>query len=206
MNHKQFTFTMEMLRHGDKILAYSIAYQPKSPNYRTIESAANRLLQNPEIANYIESTRNRIQQEVEAEVKEQLKAELLTVHRKRQILARIAEGDVYIEQTYKGKGCQSCTQMAKPTINQMLKAIDIDNRMAGDYVDKRPKTIVHANVVTKPAEIDAEPTANSISHAALRRLLKTQKPQQNTTILTPSYSPPYGPTRQSTGYTGSKAP
>lgn len=199
MNPKQFTFTMEMLRHGDKILAYSIAYQPKAPNYRNIESAANRLLQNAEIANYIETTRQRIQQEVEAELKEQLKAELLTVHRKRQILARIAEGDVYIEQTYKGKGCQSCTQMAKPTINQMLKAIDIDNRMAGDYVDKRPKTIVHANVVKKPAEIAAEPTANSISHTALRQLFKKQKPQQKTTNATSSYSLFCDPIPQKTG-------
>lgn len=178
MNLKQYAFVTEMLKHGDKIIAYKNAYQSPSASYTTLESAANRLLKNPEVAAAIQSTLDRIRHEVEEELKDELRKELLSVQRKREILARIAEGDVYIEQTYKGKGCQSCTQMAKPTINQMLKAIDIDNRMAGDYKDKRSVTYVHP-VVTKqetpPEQVAIKEEAGKpvISHNGLRKLLKT---------------------------------
>lgn len=182
MNLKQQRFITEMLRHGDKVVAYKIAYQSDSASYTTLESAANRLLKNPEVAAAIQSTVDRIRHEVEEELKAEMRRELLSVQRKREILARIAEGDVYIEQTFKGKGCQTCTQMAKPTINQMLKAIDIDNRMAGDYKDKRAVTFVHTNVPVPqipPQEaevtdeiIEEEGAPVVISHAGLRRLLR----------------------------------
>ncbi len=189
MNLKQYAFVTEMLKHGDKIIAYKNAYQSPSSSYTTLESAANRLLKNPEVAAAIQSTLDRIRHEVEEELKDELRKELLSVQRKREILARIAEGDVYIEQTYKGKGCQSCTQMAKPTINQMLKAIDIDNRMAGDYKDKRSVTYVHP-VVTKqettppePVTIKEENGKPVISHNGLRNLLKNHNKTQQ--IISP---------------------
>ncbi len=40
---------------------------------------------------------------------------------------------MYAIQNYKGKDCNQCTQMVRPTINQMLKAIDLDSKLAGHY-------------------------------------------------------------------------
>src|SRR5690606_22241191 len=80
--------------------------------------------------------------EVEQEIRAQQKTELLTIRRKRELLANIATGEMYAVQNYKGKDCNQCTQMVRPTINQMLKAIDLDSKLAGHYtVDKRQSTV-----------------------------------------------------------------
>ena len=44
---------------------------------------------------------------------------------------------MYAVQNYKGKDCNQCTQMVRPTINQMLKAIDLDSKLAGHYTVKQ---------------------------------------------------------------------
>lgn len=177
MNLKQYRFVTEYLKWGDPAHAYKLAYNCKSNNYRSMESAANRLLNNPEIATAIEEAEARLRSEAEQEVKQRITAELLTVQRKREILARIAEGNVYIEQQYKGKDCKTCTQMVKPSINQMLKAIDLDSRLAGDYPTPKQMTVVHTVQPSahKSEEQEEQITTNTntqhITHAGLRKLL-----------------------------------
>lgn len=136
MTNKQHEFVTEYLRHGDKIIAYSLVYKNESGNYAAVESAANRLLRHPEVAQAIDSVRKAIRAEVEQELKQQLYTELLTVQRKRELLARIANGQLFAVQQYKGKDCRTCEQVVTPTINQMLKAIDLDNKLAGHYTIK----------------------------------------------------------------------
>lgn len=133
MTNKQHAFVTEYLRRGDKIIAYCLAYKKESRNYTAIESAANRLLRTPEVAQAIDSVQKAIRAEVEYELKQQLYTELLTVQRKRELLARIATGRMTAVQQHKGKDCRTCEQIVTPTINQMLKAIDLDNKMAGHY-------------------------------------------------------------------------
>lgn len=135
MNTKQYTFVTEYLRSSDHIMAYKNAYQSTS-DYTTIESAANRLLKHPEVAQAIREAQTAIRQQVEREVAEKLKGELLTIQRKRELLYQIATGEMYVEQNYKGKNCSQCTQFIRPSINQMLKAIDLDNKLAGHYGTK----------------------------------------------------------------------
>ena len=179
MNLKQYRFVTEYLKWGDPAHAYKLAYNCKSNNYRSMESAANRLLNNPEISTAIEEAEARLRSEAEQEVKQRITAELLTVQRKREILARIAESNVYIEQQYKGKDCKTCTQMVKPSINQMLKAIDLDSRLAGDYPTPKQMTVVHTVQPSahKPEKQEAETSIVSntpsqhITHAGLRKLL-----------------------------------
>lgn len=189
MNLKQYRFVTEYLKWGDPAHAYKLAYNCKSNNYRSMESAANRLLNNPEIATAIEEAEARLRSEAEQEVKQRITAELLTVQRKREILARIAEGNVYIEQQYKGKDCKTCTQMVKPSINQMLKAIDLDSRLAGDYPTPKQMTVVHTVATVKEAPTAGKPVEKSadiqhnkekphITHAGLRKLLSTPIRQQ----------------------------
>lgn len=189
MNLKQYRFVTEYLKWGDPAHAYKLAYNCKSNNYRSMESAANRLLNNPEVATAIQEAEARLRSEAEMEVKQRITAELLTVQRKREILARIAESNVYIEQQYKGKDCKTCTQMVKPTINQMLKAIDLDSRLAGDYPTPKQMTVVHTVATVKEAPTAGKPVEKSadiqhskekphITHAGLRKLLSTPIRQQ----------------------------
>ncbi len=174
MNLKQHAFVTEYLRFGCAQTAYRNAYKCYQSPARSIESAGNRLLKNPEVAQAIHNAQSRIRSEVEQELKEQLKYELLTLQRKREILSMIAQGDIYIEQNYKGKDCRTCTQLVKPTINQMLKAIDLDSKLAGHYATKKQQTVVHTAPVKQKEEVEivAEQTNTDIS-------------QQNTTITTP---------------------
>lgn len=160
MNTRQQQFVTEYLRIGDKMIAYKKAYDCDSSSYRTVESAANRLLQHPEVAAAIAEVTNRIRHEVEQQLQQELKTQLLTVQRKRELLARIAEGDIYVEQNYKGKDCNTCTQLVKPTVNQMLKAIDLDSKLAGHYTNDRNINVVHTTQVTpQPAPQDQEVVA-----------------------------------------------
>ena len=133
MNEKQQRFITEFMRYGDKILAYKAAYNNPSPDPDVIISAANRLLRRPEVREVIETAQKRIRAEVEAELKAELKQELLTVQRKRELLAQIATGEALIEQHTKGKNCNMCTILQRPNFTQMLKAIDLDSRLAGHY-------------------------------------------------------------------------
>lgn len=134
MNINQHKFITEYLRHRSAYTAYCIAYQIQDETqYDSIMRAAQQLLDNPDVGGVIRSVMEGIRYEAEQEIRAELKTDVLTVQRKREILARIANGDMYVAQNYKGKDCTQCTQMVTPTINQMLKAIDLDNKMAGHY-------------------------------------------------------------------------
>ncbi len=150
MNFKQQTFVTEYLRHNSAYTAYCLAYNPKDAgNYDSIMSAANRLLNHPEVSAVIDSILSGIRHDVEQELRAKLKTDLLTTQRKREILAKIATGEMYAVQVYKGKDCNQCTQHVMPTINQMLKAIDLDNRMVGLYAPAhahhKPQTVPALN-------------------------------------------------------------
>ncbi|MCB0698954.1 MAG: hypothetical protein H6551_12120 [Chitinophagales bacterium] len=150
MNQKQQRFVTEYLRIGDKVIAYRIAYQTRSTNLRSLESAVNRLLNDPEVAKAISDVQSRIRADVEQELKEEFRRELLSVQRKRELLAAIATGDILVEQHYKGKGCATCTQLVRPTINQMLKAIDIDSKLARHYTVNKPASKTDTIQPVKP--------------------------------------------------------
>ncbi|MCB0700543.1 MAG: hypothetical protein H6551_01175 [Chitinophagales bacterium] len=161
MNQKQHSFVTEYLRIGDKVIAYKIAYQCDSTNLETLISSANRLMKHPEVAKAIEDVQSRIRAQVEYELKQELRRELLTVQRKRELLAAIATGDISVEQNYKGRDCKTCTQFAKPTINQMLKAIDIDSKLAGHYVSN--KNVHDSTQPVKPVENTESTLQNEIA-------------------------------------------
>lgn len=143
MKLEHYKFVTEYLHRNDKALAYKNAYNSDS-NYNTLESAANRLLKNPEVAEAINNAQAAIRSKVEAEVAEQLKGELLTIKKKRELLYDIATGQMWVEQSYKGKDCNVCTQYVRPTINQMLRAIHLDNKLAGHYPTQQKPEPIHS--------------------------------------------------------------
>ncbi len=155
MNAKQYEFVMQYLQHKDKITAYTIAYNKRTSNYRAVESAANRLLQNPEIKQYIATMRESMYNEAMQEVQKDLKTELLTVQRKREVLARIVNGEHSVIQNFKGKNCQVCTYFLYPTIREILQGIREDNRMAGHYPSPAVASAKAGKNAKAPAGINA---------------------------------------------------
>lgn len=174
MNAKQYEFVMQYLQHKDKITAYTIAYNKRTSNYRAVESAANRLLQNPEIKQYIANMRESMYNEAMQEVQKELKTELLTVHRKREVLARIVNGEHSVIQNFKGKNCQVCTYFLYPTIREILQGIREDNRMAGHY----PSPAVASTKVGKNAVVSVKAPAgkNARYIDSIPRLAQTPLP------------------------------
>ncbi len=133
MNTRQQKFVTEYLKWGIPALAYANAYNKPNPNGRAIESAANRLMRNPEVKQAIHDAEDRIRHQVEQEIADRQALDVFTIEQKRHLLKQIATGDMLVEQRYKTGDCRHCTQFVRPDINQMLRAIDLDNRMAAHY-------------------------------------------------------------------------
>lgn len=143
MNINQHAFITEYLRQRSAFTAYCLAYNVQDESkFESIMSAAQQLLDDPNVGGVIRSVLNGVRQDIEDEIRAEQKTDVLTIQRKRELLANIATGEMYAVQTYKGKDCTQCTQAVRPTINQMLKAIDLDNKLAGHYsVGKRQLTV-----------------------------------------------------------------
>ncbi len=156
MNLEKQTFITAYLRHRSEYTAYCLAFNPENAaDYNAIMSATASLMDDPGVGGVIRSVIDGIRQDVEQEIKAQQKTELLTMQSKRELLARIARGEMTAVQHYKGKDCTYCTQMVLPTINQMLKAIDLDNRMAGHYsVDKRALIVDNSQLTIDSTEME----------------------------------------------------
>ncbi len=154
MDNNQLNFITTYLRHRSVYTAYCIAYNVEDQSqYESIMSTAQQLMDDPEVGGLIRSVLEHVHYEVEQEIRAELKTELLTIQRKRELLANIATGEMYAVQNYKAKDCNQCTQMVRPTINQMLKAIDLDNKMAGHYtVDKRQPANSYNSVEERTTE------------------------------------------------------
>lgn len=190
MNHRQQLFANAYLRHGDPLIAYSEAYKPKEPNYRSIMSAANRLLRNPEIAEHINAVRDAARAAAEHELKEKMKEELLSVHDKRLYIKRVINGEVLIPQDYKANGCNRCTMFLRPTFPQVLAYLKEDSRLAGHYPEqqtrsrKQPTTI--DNKICKP-DIESPPQGiGGLLAKDSRQQLTTNHPHRPTPFRTPA--------------------
>lgn len=164
MNTKQQKFVTEYLQWGIPSLAYANAYNKPDPNGRAIESAANRLLRNPEVKQAIHDAEDRIRHQVEREIADRQALDVFTIEQKRHLLKQIATGDMLVEQRYKTGDCRHCTQFVRPTINQMLRAIDLDNRMSAHYPPPQHKTTTKRSVLVATTDKDINTaTANKKS-------------------------------------------
>ncbi|WP_343302863.1 terminase small subunit [Chitinophaga niabensis] len=116
--HKNFI--KHYVKTGDHIGAYQKAF-PHSDR-KSAATNGGRLLKNEEIAEAIRREASKISKKAEEkatnELKDEIKGEVLTAIEKRDLLRRIAKGELV-----NGK---------KATIAEMIKAIEVDNKMGGD--------------------------------------------------------------------------
>jgi hypothetical protein len=187
MNIEQHNFITQYLRHSSAYTAYCIAYNVEDQSqYESIMSAAQQLMDDPDVGGVIRSVLDGVRHDVEQEVRAKQKTELLTVQSKRELLARIARGELTAVQHYKGKDCNHCTQMVLPTINQMLKAIDLDSKLAGHYsVDKRQSTVDNSQLTMDSTQMECNTRKDNNLSRPFRGI--GGNPQQNaTTRLSPA--------------------
>lgn len=154
-NSKHGIFINEVAKHGDRILAYKTAY-PHVTNSRVASTNATRLLKKADIALAVETQKKKLQDLANLATAQQLAstavAETLTFVRKREILAQIVKGDYLLPKiipvrevietrTKNGVKREFITSMKKvmapPDHADVLKAMDIDSRLTGDYAAEK---------------------------------------------------------------------
>src|SRR5690606_24013289 len=133
MNVKQYAFVTAYLKHRDPIIAYKLATGSQSTNLRSLQSAANRMLNKPGVREEIESVLKATRAEVEAEIADTPPPELLTIGRKREVLPQNVNRQYPVMVRPKGKNCPPRTYFASPTLREVLTGIKEDNQMAGHY-------------------------------------------------------------------------
>lgn len=127
---KHLTFAMIYIQHRDPELAYKTAYPKSRPS--SWAAGASRLLARPDIAGWIAATEERIHfamlQRLEEEEGSRRSHQLLSLHDKRDILARIITGQVRRRRYIATK--QGVQQVSEdlPT-HTILRAIDLDTRL-----------------------------------------------------------------------------
>ena len=137
MNIKQYKFVTEYLRFSDKIVAYHNAYPHPTRNDRATESAANRLMQHPEVSKAISDAQETCMSQAMEDLKDQMKEELLTVYQKRLLCKHVVLGEVREEVVFKGKGCTHCSYFREIPYSVKLRYSKEDSLLAGHYPTKR---------------------------------------------------------------------
>lgn len=111
-------FVQEMNRHGDENKAVIKAYPHLKGDAKKIRTYCGRLMKIVEISTAINKRAAKIEalatNKAVDDLKDEIVMEALTVAKKRQILRQIAEGE-------------------QNDLIARMKAIDLDNKMAGDY-------------------------------------------------------------------------
>ena len=136
-------FIDEMVRHGNEKLAYRTAY-PKTINEDAIRQGCYRLSKNVAVQHNIKEQANYIRsiatERAIENLKEEIKGAALTAAKKREILFNIASGGeiaTVVGKDYWDEGKQKFIHKEIPivrraTILERIRAIEVDNRMAGD--------------------------------------------------------------------------
>lgn len=156
--HKKWA---DLVIKGDSELEAYLKVYPKS----TKKTASNQLgtfRKNVVLMDYIRKATDRIARVIENKHVEALSSvelgNILTSARKREILAKIVNGEMEVEKYVTVKG-ELKKVKAKPDLNDIMKAIELDNKMAGDNVLPKPNQVAKAEEVTKVVVVEDETEA-----------------------------------------------
>ena len=137
--------------------AYFKVY-PKAAK-KTATNQLGRFRHDEGIQSYIKKHTERIAQIIETKHVETLQSiemgNILTSAKKREILAKIVNGEIEVEKYVTVKG-ELKKVKAKPDLSDIMKAIDLDNKMSGDQVQAKPNQVAKAEEVTKVVVVEDE--------------------------------------------------
>lgn len=142
-NHKHLKFILELAKTGNRIKAYRTAY-PKCKDDKAASTNAGRLMKNVEIVKAVKQKTAEFQSlalnKAQEAVSEQVVDNVLSFNQKRQILAAIASGAPrYVKKLISEENGVKVYQdiFLVPTFNDIVKAVELDNRMTGDFAADR---------------------------------------------------------------------
>jgi hypothetical protein len=126
---------------------------------KTAQNKVGILAKDSGINDYIRESQERIEAKITTKLTTALAKEkvgqILTVARKREILAKIASGKYYTEKTIFVDGKKTKIKVA-PDLSDIMKAIELDNKMTGDNVQAKPNQVAKAEEVTKVVVVEDE--------------------------------------------------
>lgn len=142
-------FINEMIKHGDKVRAYKNAY-PNAKSDNAAQVNAIRLLKNDNILSAIkagsaEASKIASKAAIHQAAKKET-SNLLSAIEKRTILAKIARGDAQIMENAVTKDGEIITFYRTPNSNEIIKAIESDNKMTGENA---PTKLEHSGEVRR---------------------------------------------------------
>lgn len=160
----------ELKQWADHIIngkTYVEAYLLVYPNAtkKTAQNQVGTFRRDLGVMGYIEAGLKRISDKIEEKTTTAIANEtitnILTVARKREILSRIASGEFETEKLVQVKNLETDKWewkklKVKPDFNDIIKAIDLDNKMAGDNVQAKPNQVAKAEEVTKVVVVEDE--------------------------------------------------
>lgn len=149
------TFLLELLTNGDRFRAYKAAYP--TAEGEALRTAANRLMRHPAIAEKLTQVQASAQQQLQEKLNtaaEKQTCELVTLHEKRLLLARMMRGH-YKQVKYICLKDAIHEVEADITPAALLRAIELDCKLAsGKYKDMAlPKQEVKSASLPKPVPI-----------------------------------------------------
>ena len=116
---------------------------------KTAHNKSGILKKNKGIQEYIEKQRQKVNEKVAnltaQSISDNEVKNILSATKKREILFKIISGKYEIEQV--GEDGKVKKVKVKPTLSDILKAIDLDNRMSGDLVLAKPNQVAKAQEV-----------------------------------------------------------
>ncbi len=158
------TFLIEMLSHGDKLRAYQAAYPTASGE--AMRTAANRLLRHPAIAGKLAEVHHRAEARLQQHIQqaaEKEAAQMVSLHEKRLILARMIRGQWKQVKHIKLKDTLHAVEN-DITPSALLRAIELDCKLAaGKYKEPappvaKPKPVI-APTLPAAAQVQVIPSA-----------------------------------------------
>lgn len=134
INNKHKIFADNYIKTGDSTKAYQLAYPKAQKESARVKSS--KLLQNDTVLTYLNEMKHKINSVAEIKLINELSNKetvvLLTATKKREILANIANGELIAEKTLVVNG-QLEKVFSKPNHSDIMKAIELDNKITGEY-------------------------------------------------------------------------
>lgn len=189
------TFLLEMLSHGDKLRAYQTAYPTASGE--AMRTAANRLLRYPAIAEKLAEVQHRAEAQLQQHIQqaaEKEAAQMVSLHEKRLILARMIRGQWKQVKHIKLKDTLQAVEN-DITPSALLRAIELDCKLAaGKYKEPaapaaRPKPAVAPTIpAARPAAVIPVPQTPPVEVPAKLPPAAAAPPERPVLDYLPAYA------------------
>jgi len=130
---------------------------------KTARNKSAILMKNEEISGYIraqgQAIGEKISESLTTKIANEKVSQLMSSAMKRSILAQIISGKYRIEKTIIVDGKRKKVKV-KPDLNDIMKAIEIDNKMSGDLILAKPNEVAKAEKVTKIIVVEDQTQPN----------------------------------------------